>query len=75
MLDYSMTVKLFTEHLLEFLTLNGGVTGSSESTLVKMSHCWKSHVAAHIRMKLLASKLSCILSTRLPFKIASYLFL
>ena len=22
--------------------------GSSESTLIKMPHCWKSHVAAHI---------------------------
>ena len=28
--------------------LKGGCTGSSESTLVKMSHCWKSHVTAHI---------------------------
>ena len=28
--------------------LKGGCTGSSESTPVKMSHCWKSHVAAHI---------------------------
>ena len=23
-------------------------TGSSESTLVKMPHCWKSHVAAQV---------------------------
>ena len=37
-----MTVKLLTEHHLEFLSLKGGCTGSSESTLVKMSHCWKS---------------------------------
>ena len=22
--------------------------GSSESTLVKIPHCWKSHVAAHV---------------------------
>ena len=41
---YSMTIKLLTEHHLEFLSLNGGCTGSHESTLVKMSHCWKSHV-------------------------------
>ena len=27
----------------------GGCTGSSESTLVKMSHCWKSHVTAQMR--------------------------
>ena len=38
-----------TEHHFEFLRLKGGCTGSSESTLVKMPHCWKSHVAAHIR--------------------------
>ena len=43
-----MTVKLLTEHNLEFLSLKGGCTGLSESTLVKMSHCLKSHVTAHI---------------------------
>ena len=43
-----MTVKLLTEHHLEFLSLKGGCTGSSDSTLVKMSYCWKSHVLAHI---------------------------
>ena len=42
-----MTVKLLTEHNLEFLSLKGGYLGSSESTLVKMLHCWKSHVTAH----------------------------
>ena len=46
-LQYSMIVKLLTEHHLEFLSLKGGCKGSSESTLVKMPHCWKSHVAAH----------------------------
>ena len=45
-LEYSMTVKLLTEHHLEFLKLKGGCTGSSESTLVKMPHWWKSHVTA-----------------------------
>ena len=40
-----MSVKLLNEHILEFLSLKGGCTGSSESTLVKMPHCWKSHVA------------------------------
>ena len=43
-----MIVKLLTEHHLEFLSLNGGCRGSSESTLVKMSNCRKSHAAAHI---------------------------
>ena len=43
-----MTVKLLTEHHLEFLILKGGHRGLSESTLVKMSNCWKSHAAAHL---------------------------
>ena len=43
-----MTVKLLTEQYLEFLSLKGGCTGSYESTLVKMPHCWKSHVMAHL---------------------------
>ena len=37
-----MRVMLLTEHHLEFLSLKGGCTGSSGSTLVKMTHCWKS---------------------------------
>ena len=41
-----LSVKLLTEHYLEFLSLKGGFTGSSESTLVKIPHCWKSHVKA-----------------------------
>ena len=43
-----MIVKLLTEHHLEFLSLTGGCRGSSESTLVKMPHCWKSHALAHM---------------------------
>ena len=42
--EFSMTVKLLTEHL----SLKGGCTCWSESTLVKMSNCWKSHAAAHL---------------------------
>ena len=38
-----MTVQLLTEYHLEFLSLKEGCTGTSESTLVKMPHCWKSH--------------------------------
>ena len=41
-----MIVKLLTEHHLEFLSLKGGCRGSSESTHVKMSNCWKSHAVA-----------------------------
>ena len=37
-----MRVKLLTEHYFEILSLKGCCTGSSESTLVKMPHCWKS---------------------------------
>ena len=43
-----MIVKLLVEHHLEFLSLKGGCRGSSESTLVKMSNCWKSHALAQI---------------------------
>ena len=43
-----MIVKLLTEHHLEFQSLKGGCTGSSKSTLVKMSICWKSHAAAQL---------------------------
>ena len=37
-LAYPMNVQLLTEHYLEFLSLKGGCTGSSESTLVKITH-------------------------------------
>ena len=47
-----MTVKLLIEQNLEFLSLKGGCTGSSESTLVKNSHCWKSHIVAQIQIHL-----------------------
>ena len=43
-----MSVKLLTEHHLEFLSLKGGCTGSSESTLVKMPDYVTSHVVVHI---------------------------
>ena len=50
-----MIVKLLTEHRLEFLSLKGGGRGSSESTLVKISNCWKSHAAAQIYLCLSTS--------------------
>ena len=43
-----MSVMLLTEHHLELLSLKEGCTGSSEPTLIKMPHCWKSQVAAQI---------------------------
>ena len=45
-LEYAMSVNLLTKRHLEFLSEKGGCTGSPESTLVKMPHCWKSHVTA-----------------------------
>ena len=50
-----MIVKLLTEHHLEFLSLKGGCRGSSESTLVKMSNCWKSHAAAILMLQVCAT--------------------
>ena len=47
-----MTVKLLTEYQLEFLSLKGGCAGSAESTVVKVQHCWKSHVTAQIFLSL-----------------------
>ena len=46
-----MIVKLLTEHHLEFLSIKGGCTGSCESTIVKMPHCWKSHATAQVTFK------------------------
>ena len=43
-----MIVKLLTEHHLVFLSIKGGCRGSSESTHIKMPHCWKSHALAQM---------------------------
>ena len=53
-----MIVKLPTEHHLKFLSLKGGCRGSSESTLVKISNCWKSHAAAQLFKN--TYKLNCL---------------
>ena len=53
-----MSVKLLTEQHLEFLSLKGGCTGSSKSPHVKMPHCWKSHVMAHIMFWLKNKKIN-----------------
>ena len=47
-----MSVKLLTENHFEILSLIGRCTGSYESTLVTMPHCWKSLVAAHLSYNL-----------------------
>ena len=46
-----MIIKLLTEHNLQFLSLEGGYTGLSKSIHVKIPHCWKSRVAAHINLR------------------------
>ena len=43
-----MIVKLLTEQHLQFVSLKEGWTGPPESTPVKITHCWKSHVNAHL---------------------------
>ena len=45
-----MKNKLLTEHHLAFLNLKMGCAGLLESTLVKMPHCWKSCLEAHINL-------------------------
>ena len=57
-----MIVKLLTEHHLEFLSLNGGCIVSSESTLVKMSNCWKSHATAHEPVHEISNNVVCATS-------------
>ena len=59
-----MNIKLLTEHHLELLSLEGGYTGSSESTLVKMLHCWKSHAVAHITSAAHSNALQNILTKK-----------
>ena len=54
-----LTVKLLTEHHLEFLSLKGGCKGWSESTLVKMPQCWKSHVTTQIILRGWAHQIHC----------------
>ena len=44
-----MAIKFLTDHHLEFQSLKGGYKGLYESTLVKMPHCWKSHVTAQMQ--------------------------
>ena len=55
-LEFSTRIMLLTEHHLEFLSLKGGCTGSSEFTLAKMTHCWKSYVAAQIKILMVSNR-------------------
>ena len=63
-----MSVKLLTGCHLGFLSLIGGCTDLSESTLVKMPHCWKSHVVAHIPYSANRNKSRLLFSSAEMFK-------
>ena len=71
--EYSMSVRLLTEHDLEFLSLKVGCTGSSESTLVKMSR-WNSHFTAQIYTKMQCRLNFCDRDITLSFDILDWLF-
>ena len=49
-----MIVKLLTENTLEFLSLKGGCTGSSEPTLVKMPHV-RNHMSRLLSQQVLCA--------------------
>ena len=75
-----MIVKLLTEHHLELLSLKGGNTGSSESTHVKMPHCWKSHSLAHLvsihtRQLNDVRESTCLISSYLNLTFMSFLII
>ena len=70
-LEYSMTAKLLTENIWKLLSFKRGCTGSSESTLVTMPHCWKSHATAHIPLEILLHGL-CIMASCLFLQLHEY---
>ena len=47
-LEYYISVQLLTDYHLEFLSFTGGCACLSDSTLVKMPHCWKSRVVSRL---------------------------
>ena len=69
-----MSVKLLNEHNLELLSLKGGCTGWSESTLVKMPHCWKTRAAAHIQCTEVEEALSQKYTFMSPFYILTCVY-
>ena len=64
-----MTVKLLSEHNLDLLNLIGGCTGSSESILIKMPHCWKSHVIHIMYVKWNENEILICVSFILAYKV------
>ena len=59
-----MSVRLLTEN---YWSLKGDCTGSPESTFVKMPHCWKSRVVAHIMLKIRSRASMFVTIFALPF--------
>ena len=57
-----------------FYSLKGGCTASSESTLVKMPHCWKSHVAAHLVLHACCFDYLSVFSSSFPLLSLSALY-
>ena len=57
-----MIVKVLTEYHLEFLSLKKGCRGSTESTHIKMPHCWKSHATAKMQRSSTTTSISLIKS-------------
>ena len=55
-----MTVKLLNEPHFRFRSSKGGRTGSSEYTLVKMPHCWKSRVTGPLKQAAKTEGSQCI---------------
>ena len=53
-----MNIKLLAEQHLEFLSFKRGCTASSESAFVRMPHCWKAHVAAHMEYSIRIHRVS-----------------
>ena len=69
-----MSVKLPTEHHLEFLSLKRGCTSSSEYSLVKMPYFWKSHGRLKCTFLLFSNEIMLVLRARIHkmlFRIAN----
>ena len=66
-----MIVKLLNEHHLEFLSLKRGCRGLSESTLVKMSNCWKSNTAVQMLFYFHAHH-SCVEKPGYPYRMLTH---
>ena len=52
-----LTLNLLNEHRMEALSLKGSGADSSESTHLKMPHCWKSHATAQFLFHMVLSYL------------------